>query len=635
MSKNRAVIIVMLLICFFCMVLAVHAQTQCPSSCTCMLPTDAQNMKGYSLCGGKQTVCGYDKAKNPMYCYQAPVTTTATKTAIPTTPPPSCPSACTCMLPGSAEKQGYLPCGGKLTLCGYDQYQNPKYCYQAPATTTATSRPTTAVTQALQYIERTLAGTLVTPTATMPMAVAPGRCMISGAVFGFYHDPSTLKIQVTNLDTGSSTLTSVSPVYSGDLVSHYSYTALANCNGNYQVEPVYQPFTGVCAWTGSFTGSPVVHMTGSSETGRDFTYVPDDPNIPDVNVIANPASPGVNQDVRITVQGIDDDSIVFMAARYELVYSDGTRRSVDWRELTPMAALATRAGDRPRWTGHFDITDDGLARAEVTARVCDAGGNERWGSGTVTWATCSWCNEHVIPILLNGNTADKIDVIFVPDTSYGGDMAVFVEDITDVIENGYYRNTLFSANREKFNFYYLDEEADVSGYPTAGFTPPLGSCENFQDATTFADSIAVLHTDDLRDWAGTRCERRVFTSEPTSYRTFVHESGHALFGLKDEYCCDSRYSQNDPNPNIWSSEDACRDDATAEGWDPDDCREFCTSGSGNCGSGFWKIDPNHCVMRCSQACGNNCCTACGGADAMCQYEPACARRVNAVLSGFV
>jgi hypothetical protein len=126
----------------------------------------------------------------------------------------------------------------------------------------------------------------------------------------------------------------------------------------------------------------------------------------------------------------------------------------------------------------------------------------------------------------------------------------------------------------------------------------------------------------------------VFCSEPTSYRTFVHESGHALFGLRDEYCCDSRYFQNDPNPNIWSSEDACRDDAADEGWDPDDCREFCPSGSGNCGSGFWKIDPDHCVMRCSQACGDNCCLSCGGADAMCQYEPACARRVNAVLSGF-
>ena len=106
----------------------------------------------------------------------------------------------------------------------------------------------------------------------------------------------------------------------------------------------------------------------------------------------------------------------------------------------------------------------------------------------------------------------------------------------------------------------------MTGEPDFGFTPPLGSCEDFQDATSFADSISVVHTIAFRDWSDTRCERRVFCSEPTSYRTFVHESGHSVFGLKDEYCCDSHYRQNDPNPNIWENRTNCVDDATAMGW---------------------------------------------------------------------
>ena len=651
----------MALVSCFCIMPAVLAQTQCPSTCSCLLPSDAKKM-GYTLCGGKQVICGYDKAQNPLYCYQKPVTTTTTKptttqTAVVTAAPAVCPSECSCMALETAKQYSYLLCGGKQILCGYDKAQNPLYCYQKPVTASPTTIPTTFVTQAIQTlegvsrativpptteatlpvysIERTRMVTVASPTPTLPMAVATTRwCTISGNVYGFYHRPESLKIQLTNLDTGGITLTSVTPVYSGDLVSHYSYSAMANCDGNYQIDPIYQPYSGICAWTGSFSGENVVHMTGASESGRDFTYLPADSNIPEVSINPSPASPGINGDVRVNVDARDDDSIVYMAVRYDLVYADGTRRSVDWTELTPMPGIAYHVGDLPLWTGHFDITDDNLVRAEISARVCDRGGNERSGFGTVVWTTCDWCGDHVIPLQINGNPDQKIDVIFVPDTSYGGDMDAFVEDIWDVIENGYYQNDAFSDNRGKFNFYYLDDEADVTAYPACGFTPPLGSCENFQDATTFADSMAVLHTDDFRDWSGSKCGRSLFCSEPTSYRTFVHESGHALFGLKDEYCCDSRYSQNDPNPNIWESRTACRDDATAEGWDPEQCREFCTAGSGNCGSGFWKNDPDRCVMRCSQACGDSCCLACGGAGAMCQYEPACSRRVNAVLSLF-
>jgi hypothetical protein len=485
-------------------------------------------------------VCGYDQQQTAKYCYEKPATTvpimTTVKPTAPLTTPTvtTCPSACTCLLPDDGNKSGYSLCGGQQTLCGYDQYQNPKYCYQKPVTTSPTIAPATLVTRALETIEGIPIGT-ARPIDTIPMAGAPARCTISGNIYRFFHDPETLKVRLTNVATGESSLSSVTPVFTGDLVSHYSYAVFVQCDGTYRIEPVYQPFAGACAWTGSFSGSNEVRMAGASVTGQDFNYVPDDPNVPEVTVLSSPANPGMNEDVRITIEAVDDNAIVFMAARYTLVFSDGTRSSVDWRELTPMPGISTR-GERGRYTDQFSITDDGLLRAEITARVCDQGGNERWGSGTVTWMTCSWCGDHVIPIEVSGDPVDKIDVKFIPDTSYAGDMDALVEDIGDVIANGYYQNDLFSDNRGKFNFYYLDDEASVTAYPACGFTPPLGSCEDFQDATTFADSIAVLHTNDLRDWSSTKCSRRVFCSEPTSYRTFVHESGHSLFGLKDEYC---------------------------------------------------------------------------------------------------
>ena len=51
-------------------------------------------------------------------------------------------------------------------------------------------------------------------------------------------------------------------------------------------------------------------------------------------------------------------------------------------------------------------------------------------------------------------------------------------------------------------------------------------------------------------------------------------------------------------------------------------------GSGNCGSGFWDIDPDVCIMTCSQSC-NRC-----GVNGMCQFEQACLRRVNDVFSQY-
>jgi len=76
------------------------------------------------------------------------------------------------------------------------------------------------------------------------------------------------------------------------------------------------------------------------------------------------------------------------------------------------------------------------------------------------------------------------------------------------------------------------------------------------------DTIAFLHQTDLRDYrSGNR-----MSSEIDYDKTLIHESGHALFNLMDEYCCDSSYSQQDCVPNIWSSLAACQADAPNLGY---------------------------------------------------------------------
>jgi hypothetical protein len=644
---------------------ALAAIVLCPSGCSCLLPAEAAKINTPGLCGGKQMVCGGD-AKNEKYCYERPVTTTTVVpliivtgyqlfTTTPTTGPvlSSCPAGCSCYTLEDGKKNALPLCGGTQILCGYTPNKQPKYCHGTPVTVTTTA--TVPVEQPAYRVPVSMTAAVpVTPVVPVSQVAVVNRCFISGNIFNFFHNTSTLKVQFTP-EGGSPQDVSVSPVFAGDLVDHYSFSRITACNGITEVRPVYRADPDVCPWTGTFTPSrgTTVTMTGESQSGWDFTYVSENSNVPEVEIVFTPSSPAAGEGVRVAVWGRDDTSITRMSAMYEGVKTDGTRFSESWFTLDPGRSPARKAGDLPGWSDSFDVNVPDMARLTVTARVCDGSGNERWGSGTVQFGSCDdfirnrdevqidcggsfcapcipcrWCGPHVTPLRIAGSTADKIDVIIIPENDYAGDMTEFVGDIQDTIINGYLRNNAIGMNRTKFNFYYLDSEADVTAYPASGFTPPLGSCEDFQDATSFADSLPVVHNTDFRDWSGTRCERRVFSSEPTSYRTFVHESGHSVFGLKDEYCCDSHYSQNDPNPNIWSSRSNCRNDATAMGWDPDDCTNFCPSGSGNCGSGFWDIDPDVCIMTCSQSC-NRC-----GATGMCQFEQACLRRVNDVFSQY-
>jgi hypothetical protein len=373
--------------------------------------------------------------------------------------------------------------------------------------------------------------------------------------------------------------------------------------------------------------------------------------MPGVEVSFSPPDPGVGEAASLILRGTDDTGITVMTVVTEWHDNDGSVEvyapHLDPEPGVPAGGLLTLTATVPFGAPWYR----NLNRVIVNAKVCDAAGNEGRGTATLIGGSCednfmnrdeeqidcggtrctpctpcTWCGPHVTPLRIIGATEDKIDVVFIPDTDYGGDMSRFVRDIQDTIINGYYQNDAIEQNRTMFNFYYLDHEADVTGYPAAGFTPPLGSCEDFQDATSFADSIPIVHTIAFRDWSDTRCERRVFCSEPTSYRTFVHESGHSVFGLKDEYCCDSHYQQQDTLPNIWSSRNNCEDDATAMGWDLGDCSNFCEAGSVNCGSGFWDIDSPDCIMAGSLGCGTG--------TTMCQFDEACLRRVNYVFSQY-
>jgi len=184
----------------------------------------------------------------------------------------------------------------------------------------------------------------------------------------------------------------------------------------------------------------------------------------------------------------------------------------------------------------------------------------------------------VVPLLEWDTTMKStFNIVFVPDTSYG-DISVqanrqrFFDDIEKVIENGYWQNNAYWINFPRFNYYYMTAGGSAAA-PTSGICPTVTWPAQVDTDAAFADVVLLLHPNELRDC---RWGKKV-TSEPTSYRTVVHESSHALFNLPDEYCCDGGYRVL--APVMYSSLNSCNTDVANAGWR--NCSSFvATSGAG-------------------------------------------------------
>jgi len=181
---------------------------------------------------------------------------------------------------------------------------------------------------------------------------------------------------------------------------------------------------------------------------------------------------------------------------------------------------------------------------------------------------------------------DAFNVIFVPDGSYG-DMSVianrqtFVDDVSDVIESGYWQNQAYFNGWFHYNYFYMTATGAVTARPpdaNGNFQCPTvtwPAAANTDGA--FADQLLLIHSNVLRDCGGGGRA----TAEPTSFRTVVHETGHGIFGLPDEYCCDGGYFSM--APIMYNSQVGCTGDAANAGW-----RNCVSHTSSRNGSVWWR-----------------------------------------------
>jgi hypothetical protein len=101
--------------------------------------------------------------------------------------------------------------------------------------------------------------------------------------------------------------------------------------------------------------------------------------------------------------------------------------------------------------------------------------------------------------------------------------------------------------RRSFNFYINPSTGHATDYDKiatdGSHQPPANAAD-----LSFAEGRVLLHQTNLRDYAS----GGYYSSEMQNRGTVLHESGHGLFGLADEYEGGAHW-EADPYPNNWDS----------------------------------------------------------------------------------
>jgi hypothetical protein len=197
----------------------------------------------------------------------------------------------------------------------------------------------------------------------------------------------------------------------------------------------------------------------------------------------------------------------------------------------------------------------------------------------ITDADYNW-GLNYMPARMAGDSVDHFDLIFHRAADYAS-VDDFVDDVEDKLYDVYAEQDIIERpdNYDDLNFFIYSKEAQD--------TADCGTVHADTDVDiTFRNHDAILHTADLTDCNSPG--KGSFTAEGYSTKAFLHESGHGLFGLADEYDaapgCGTSYRVPAVEPNIWALEANCRTEQTDKGRDPDECQQFTT-----CRGGRWGI----------------------------------------------
>lgn len=195
-----------------------------------------------------------------------------------------------------------------------------------------------------------------------------------------------------------------------------------------------------------------------------------------------------------------------------------------------------------------------------------------------------------IAVYVRDDSAKAIDIVMVPvdyNGAPGRTFRNFVDDSRQLIVDGYLAHPSVTGNRSKWNFYVNPVsgglfQSSIGGTVKRSMTQP----SNWTRIAAVADAAAYMHhNSSWRDFAnfGNAGGIGQFTIQAGTPGTVFHETGHAVFGLSDEYCCDGGIINSGwPHDNMFASQPTCIASATAHGVPSGACVQL-TAAIGFCG----------------------------------------------------
>lgn len=170
-----------------------------------------------------------------------------------------------------------------------------------------------------------------------------------------------------------------------------------------------------------------------------------------------------------------------------------------------------------------------------------------------------------VPVYTRGSSGSSIDVVLIP-VDYNGipgrTYRDFMSDARRLVADGFLAHADITNNRSKWNFYVNPVtggllQSTIGTVVTRSTTPPA----NWPRIAALADTAAYVHHDTAwRDFATFNdAGTSQFTIDASTPGVIVHETGHAVFGLSDEYCCDGGTVQTAwPHSNLFDNLATCQ-----------------------------------------------------------------------------
>lgn len=171
------------------------------------------------------------------------------------------------------------------------------------------------------------------------------------------------------------------------------------------------------------------------------------------------------------------------------------------------------------------------------------------------------------PVYVTAEVSQACNVVFIPDMDLvnvvvrtGAEWQdYFYNTVRDNIKNGIFNDPETRKNRIGFNFFINPVSGNASPENGAPFIQPANYLK-----LDFAAGKCFIHNAEFTEYASESPLMKCYTSRIYNRGSFMHESGHVLFLLADEYEF-GKHWYDAANPNNWRSESEARSAALSFG----------------------------------------------------------------------